>query len=430
MEYKREFHRNYLILNGKVEDVEHYSMQMILQKNVPYVLPLKVQRLNEEVSYCYDITDLQSIKEFTEKNSLKKQLITNLLYSILKLIESSKKFLLDEDDFVFLPETIFWDSTNQIFYFCYCHNYRKSIKEQIVCVLEYFLDYVDYEDKEAVLMMYSLYKISRQECTYQKFEELLNAQQEDFDIDKNILPIKEEMQVMNEAERENLFSNEKTDIVEKSEDFGDFCMPEASECNKKYPIWVWVSCICSIVVCLTFLIIASVKGYLFDKETGELYFIRLVALFGLVGILETSILNWILQDKYKIQNSEYPINREKEELVCWDKEEETVVLAMKEQEDLYLVPVNSELYEEISINEFPFFVGKLREKVDARIQSCSVSRYHARIDKEGNEFYITDLKSTNGTYVNGLKLNPNQRKKIKIDDEISFADIKYKFFCK
>ena len=67
MEYKREFHRNYLILNGKVEDVEHYSMQMILQKNVPYVLPLKVQRLNEEVSYCYDITDLQSIKEFTEK---------------------------------------------------------------------------------------------------------------------------------------------------------------------------------------------------------------------------------------------------------------------------------------------------------------------------------------------------------------------------
>lgn len=38
---------------------------------------------------------------------------------------------------------------------------------------------------------------------------------------------------------------------------------------------------------------------------------------------------------------------------------------------------------------------------DIQLDNLSVSRFHARIFKQGWPFYIKDLKSTNGTFLNG-----------------------------
>ena len=39
------------------------------------------------------------------------------------------------------------------------------------------------------------------------------------------------------------------------------------------------------------------------------------------------------------------------------------------------------------------------------LNSRSVSRYHAQITKDANQFYVCDLKSSNGTFLNKKKLN-------------------------
>ena len=52
------------------------------------------------------------------------------------------------------------------------------------------------------------------------------------------------------------------------------------------------------------------------------------------------------------------------------------------------------------------------------IDDISVSRLHARIIKEGEEVYIEDLNSTNGTYKNGLRLRPYEKRKLDEGDEI------------
>ncbi len=39
-------------------------------------------------------------------------------------------------------------------------------------------------------------------------------------------------------------------------------------------------------------------------------------------------------------------------------------------------------------------------------EDTSVSRQHAQITFENNAFYLTDLGSSNGTYVNGNRINP------------------------
>ncbi|WP_051654762.1 FHA domain-containing protein [Persephonella sp. IF05-L8] len=51
----------------------------------------------------------------------------------------------------------------------------------------------------------------------------------------------------------------------------------------------------------------------------------------------------------------------------------------------------------------------------------TVSRKHAKISFENEEWFIEDLNSTNGTYVNGEKIKPYIKRKIHERDEISLS---------
>jgi pSer/pThr/pTyr-binding forkhead associated (FHA) protein len=60
------------------------------------------------------------------------------------------------------------------------------------------------------------------------------------------------------------------------------------------------------------------------------------------------------------------------------------------------------------IKEYPFLedsvtVGR-NEDNTIPIENLAVSGYHARIDKTGSDFILTDLQSTNGTFVNDKKV--------------------------
>ena len=51
-----------------------------------------------------------------------------------------------------------------------------------------------------------------------------------------------------------------------------------------------------------------------------------------------------------------------------------------------------------------------------------ISRSHCRINKRGGQYTITDLQSANGTYVNKVKLQPNQPHPISNGDVIRLAN--------
>jgi len=48
------------------------------------------------------------------------------------------------------------------------------------------------------------------------------------------------------------------------------------------------------------------------------------------------------------------------------------------------------------------------DAVDIKLENRFVSRRHFQVRFESDVFYICDLGSTNGTYLNGKKLNPNE----------------------
>lgn len=68
--------------------------------------------------------------------------------------------------------------------------------------------------------------------------------------------------------------------------------------------------------------------------------------------------------------------------------------------------------QQISVELFPFVIG--RREGNLLIQDPSLSRRHAQITFDGanGTFFITDLKSSNGTRLNGVPLAPGQAKQL------------------
>ena len=53
----------------------------------------------------------------------------------------------------------------------------------------------------------------------------------------------------------------------------------------------------------------------------------------------------------------------------------------------------------------------------------AISKEHARITRQGDDYFAEDLDSKYGTFVNGERLN-SQKQKLKNNDELSLAEIK------
>ncbi len=62
---------------------------------------------------------------------------------------------------------------------------------------------------------------------------------------------------------------------------------------------------------------------------------------------------------------------------------------------------------------------------DIVINDLSVSTHHAKIYLDNNKIYIEDLNSTNGTFIDGYKLDANTQYELEVSQSITFGEISY-----
>lgn len=80
---------------------------------------------------------------------------------------------------------------------------------------------------------------------------------------------------------------------------------------------------------------------------------------------------------------------------------------------------------DLRITEESFLIGKKRDAVDGWLKVRGISRIHCKISREDGCFYITDLNSTNGTFLNGGRLEVNEKAVLHPGDRVRFADTGY-----
>lgn len=88
---------------------------------------------------------------------------------------------------------------------------------------------------------------------------------------------------------------------------------------------------------------------------------------------------------------------------------------------LVSAPPGSNVLTVYRIHKSPFTVGT-DPSCDLRLAVGQVSSNHARLELfKAGKVFITDLTSTNGTYVDGLQLTPQQRRPLQPGEKVSFS---------
>ena len=66
-------------------------------------------------------------------------------------------------------------------------------------------------------------------------------------------------------------------------------------------------------------------------------------------------------------------------------------------------------------------------RVKMQINRETISQFHAKFDYDDKNYYVEDMNSTNGTFLNDEMLNYKEKKMLVPGDVLRFADVKYRF---
>ncbi|GAB2234927.1 hypothetical protein Droror1_Dr00004198 [Drosera rotundifolia] len=73
-------------------------------------------------------------------------------------------------------------------------------------------------------------------------------------------------------------------------------------------------------------------------------------------------------------------------------------------------------------------IGRVPDKADLVIPVATVSGLHAKIQRKGGSLFITDLGSTNGTFIDEKRLKPGLKANVQPGSFIAFGDIHLAIF--
>lgn len=94
---------------------------------------------------------------------------------------------------------------------------------------------------------------------------------------------------------------------------------------------------------------------------------------------------------------------------------------------IQLRPVNIPMLDVIQITKPEFVIGKNQNVSDATISiNPAISRSHCKIITREEGFYLEDLNSSNGTFLNGRKVFPGNKERLQNGDVIRLANMEFK----
>lgn len=162
---------------------------------------------------------------------------------------------------------------------------------------------------------------------------------------------------------------------------------------------------------------AVALGYEFYRMAGEEH-----------GSLEEVLVKWQEENKKKPEPENTAHKKETygenkmEEPPMTDRVGETVFL---KKDTVLILRSENPAYSSMEIKGTSFLIGKKKDAVDGWVKARGISRIHGKISREEDGCYLTDLNSTNGTFLNGGRLEVNEKARIRPGDVVGFADVKY-----
>lgn len=365
-EFVRSLNCNYerILLEKKPEE-KRYQYCILSRGGIKGLLSCSLRYINGSAYLYYDISSKQNLKQLYSTRSIPRAWIKDFLWSLRQVRQELERFLLDAGNLLFFPEDIFQDLESNFFSFVYMPYYQGD--NGFRQLLEFWVEHMDYTDDILV------------ECVYLMYEEL----------EKNG-DVYLQSRLFEDAERLN-------DPAVK---------PEAAESqraetkiggDKEHE--------------------PSVRRQQEESEEQKKLF------FGIFENRKKK--NRDRMSDYRSEAEELTVCRAVAEDVGYEEEYGRTVY-VEEEVEVKRRPreLRTSAGKLLAVIDSPCItLGKRRGEADVVLENMSVSRLHARITEENNTYFIEDLNSTNGTYKNGLRLQPYEKRELEEGDEIQVGRV-------
>lgn len=401
---------------------ENYEYQMLAFNSIEHLLTFQVEQIDEKRNLLYDMTGCHPLVDTWEKSWIKEEQLRRIVETILNAVHCVKRYFLYPDNLVLAKENIFVDSHSGEIRFLYMPGYQEDILEQMREILEYLTGRVNSDDMEAVALAWKLHLILReQKVNWKAIEACVRKESEEKDgvynsINCQMEPSTEEVM---KKEQKNWFG-----IV-----FIFFLCLEGAILFHIYwyGILEWKR---NLLVANTFLLI--VDGFLTFWEFQKIQRKQEVEhLLGNPDIRAEVPLEARTNMAYEsVENTSLLQNPGKVPRLFF--------LGFVSQEETSLYHENMNFREErkgciaeeqkvILIVKTPFVIGKSFEYTDCQLNSSVISRRHAVIHEKNNTYYVEDLSSTNGTFLNHVRLKSGQLHEITDGSILRLANLEFRF---
>lgn len=372
-EYIRSLNANYerLLLKQKPEE-KRYQYCMISRGGIKGLLPCSLRYIDGDAYLYYDITSRQNVAQLFEKKPMTRQWILDFLWSMRRARQEMSRFLLEERNIVWFPQHIYQDLERKDFYFIYIPYCEENTG--FGELMEYLIEHIDYQDEGLVEYLYR---------AYEQYEMAGDAYLQDkiFEDAQCLEKVNELKKEEDAAGKQNSW-DEDGEVVPKEEteknvkERNGQQNPAGQNAEKKGLFNIWEN--------------RRKK----DKQQRENYTRNLQLTMAGCAVAEETV--------YEEEDMGRTIYIEEK-----PETKETVHRLLSEEGKLLVI-----------LDQPSYTIGKKRGEADLVLNDLSISRLHAKIIKEDNGFYIEDMNSTNGTFKNGLQLQPYEKRKLEEGDEI------------
>ena len=435
--YVQDGGRNYL-KSEPVGEVD-YIVGMFAHNDIPAFVPVSFKSLNLENYFCYNMNGLIPINQSFEMNKLTADRIEAFLRSIIKAAKSMEEFLLPFDRLI-TDEAYIYESLGKKDEFHWIYGIESG-SCTFTRLFERLLDRVDYKDDSAVKMIYSLYQAAKESEGMQgvstggslqrireKAEEILSAPHMSLDMRaRELIRAENERNSIKRLNGIETGTGDKTcsKEIEAADSMARRYRAEA-ESKKSRSQRVDIEDTPKAKLSLF-------KQRQNEEKSDKTMFVKSKLkkvwdyLNADIGSKPEKLVDLQAVGENEISYNVREVKQPKIEASDNADEATTLLTGAMISNGIYCLKPEDTNEDNILLTEFPFFIGKSGDKTHHTIEDSTVSRFHARIDREEEELWLTDLNSTNGTFLNGIRLMPFGRMRVNKGDSIVISRKRYEF---
>lgn len=431
---------NYMVLECPPGLKENYQYKMLAANRIRGLLTCSGRSIDSREYLYYDISSRQSLTDLYDRRPVRSEDLNRILKDLVNVEETLTEYLLDTSHLILDPGCIYLDFREQACGFVYYPGEEQETGPQ--SLFTFLADRVDGRDKQAAALIYRLCMMAERPGFRLRAKEL---------SDLGMQMDKESMKMPEPPVYERGFVYEKGRETEIYEAAGSSrepafreeytALPEESPGGKYSDRGRGLTMIIAVIAAASGILLLLSDRFLSLEES----YLLLTRAFG--GVLTAAGLILLIVQLIRGRKKQAEQIPEKAETMTYKEPEpwetpgfssapyrpgtapgETCLLGPDTRPAAGLYGAGTCRGEQINLAVLPCVVGKMRDYVDQVLDDSSVSRMHARFAMEGDgKITVRDLNSTNGTWLNGERLRPNESRTLQQGDHLRLGRMEFIF---